>query len=137
MSPKRIVLDTGVLVSRVLKPNSLAGLAVTTAEQDGLVLVSNELIEELLEVLSRPKFRQYVDAADARALVRALVGAAEIVAVTVRVQACRDPKDDKILELAQSGEADLIVTGDLDLLVLDPFAGIPILTPRRFIDESG
>jgi putative PIN family toxin of toxin-antitoxin system len=136
MFPKRIVLDTGVLVSRILKPNSVAGLAVTTAIEHGVVLVSVELIEEALDVLSRPKFRPYVDPEEARAFVQGLAGIAEIVPVTVRVQACRDPKDDKILELAQSGEADFIVTGDMDLLVLDPFAGIPILTPRRFVDES-
>jgi predicted nucleic acid-binding protein len=48
------------------------------------------------------------------------------------VTACRDPKGDKFLELAVNGRADLIVSGDADLLVLDTFRGIPIITPAAF-----
>jgi predicted nucleic acid-binding protein len=47
--------------------------------------------------------------------------------------ACRDPTDDKFLELAVSGNADLILSGDKDLLTLHPFRGIPIVTPAAFV----
>nr|WP_294518875.1 putative toxin-antitoxin system toxin component, PIN family [uncultured Rhodopila sp.] len=47
--------------------------------------------------------------------------------------ACRDPTDDKFLELAVNGRTDLILTGDADLLVLNPFRGIPILAPAIFV----
>ncbi len=57
---------------------------------------------------------------------------AETVAITERIRAGRDPTDDKSLELAVNGHADVLVTGDLDLLVLHPFRGIPIVTPRVF-----
>lgn len=56
--------------------------------------------------------------------------------VTASVRACRDPDDDHLLALALSGEADVIISGDADLLVLDPFRGIPILTPRRLIEQD-
>jgi uncharacterized protein len=56
-----------------------------------------------------------------------------LIAITERIAACRDPKDDKFLELAVNGRADLIVTGDADLLALDPFRGIPIVTPAAFV----
>jgi predicted nucleic acid-binding protein len=46
---------------------------------------------------------------------------------------CRDPKDDKFLEAALTSQADCLVTGDADLLVLDPFEGIPILRPAEFL----
>ena len=51
----------------------------------------------------------------------------------MRVFACRDPKDDKFLEVAISGQADVIVSGDEDLLTMNPFPGIPIITPRAFL----
>ena len=53
--------------------------------------------------------------------------------ITERIVACRDPTDDKFLELAVSGNADLILSGDKDLLTLHPFRGIPIVTPAAFV----
>lgn len=58
---------------------------------------------------------------------------AELVGITERIAVCRDPTDDKFLELAINGAADVIVSGDADLLVLHPFRGIPILSPAGFI----
>ena len=85
----------------------------------------------MIEVLQRPYFvprllPTYLDD------VRRIFAKAELVTIKERIVACRDPTDDKFLELAVSGYADLIVTGDLDLLVLDPFRGIPIITPVVF-----
>jgi predicted nucleic acid-binding protein len=61
------------------------------------------------------------------------MAAAELVTITERIAAaCRDPTDDKFLELAVNGRADLIVSGDADLLALDPFRGIPIITPTAY-----
>ena len=61
-----------------------------------------------------------------------LMAAAELVTITERIAACRDPTDDKFLELAVNGHADLIVSGDSDLLALNPFRDIPIVTPAMF-----
>lgn len=61
------------------------------------------------------------------------MAAAELVSITERIGACRDPKDDKFLELAVNGHADLIVSGDTDLLTLNPFRGIQIVTPATFV----
>jgi len=69
-----------------------------------------------------------------RSLVLAgLLAAAELVPIAERIAACRDPRDDKFLEPAVSGHADLIVTGDRDLLTLNPFRQIPIVTPAIFV----
>ena len=62
---------------------------------------------------------------------------AELVEITETVAACRDPKDDQILELAISGNADCIVTGDDDLLTMNPFRGIAIIAPADFLRVSG
>jgi predicted nucleic acid-binding protein len=61
---------------------------------------------------------------------------AELVTITARIAACRDPTDDKFLELAVNGHADLIVSGDADLLALNPFRGIPIVTPATFLVQE-
>jgi len=63
------------------------------------------------------------------------MAAAEVVRITEQIAACRDPTDDKFLELAINGAADLIVTGDADLLDLNPFRGIPIVTPAMFMQN--
>jgi putative PIN family toxin of toxin-antitoxin system len=83
-------------------------------------------------VLSRPKFDRWVPLADRQRFVQLLGGVARRVPITHRVQACRDPRDDKFLQLALNGEAEAIVTGDRDLLVLDPFHGVRILRPVDF-----
>ncbi len=80
-----------------------------------------------LAPLIRPRFRNWL---------HELMAAAELVEIAGRIAACRDPKDDKFLELAVSGQPDMIVTGDADLLALDPFRDIPIITPAAFLRRS-
>ena len=70
---------------------------------------------------------------DTQAWLKTLMAAAELVTITERVAACRDPTDDKFLELAINSRADLIVSGDGDLLALGPFCQIPIVTPGVFV----
>ena len=81
----------------------------------------------------RGLFLRYVDEEDIRNFLAALTREAEWVEVDVRISACRDPKDDKFLEVAVSGRATHIVTGDSDLLALNPFRGIEFLPPHRFL----
>ncbi len=65
-----------------------------------------------------------------------LLRLAPIVEIVQRIQACRDPADDKFLEVAVNGRADIIVTGDGDLLDLHPFRGIAILTPAAYMQRT-
>ena len=58
---------------------------------------------------------------------------AELVPITYRIRAGRDPKDDKFIELAVNGSASFTITGDKDLLALDPFRDIAIITPAGFL----
>jgi putative PIN family toxin of toxin-antitoxin system len=61
---------------------------------------------------------------------------AEIIEISETITVCRDPKDDKLLELTVCGNAGFLVTGDKDLLVLNPFRGVEILTPREFLEKA-
>ncbi len=130
----RVVIDTGVFVSRLLRPNSIPGQAVALARQKATLLISQDTMAELLEVLTRPKFAPYIDAGDLADIIQALGGIAEFIQVSVKVSACRDPDDDKLLALAAAGAANFIITGDDDLLVLNPFGSVSIITPRQFVD---
>lgn len=133
MPERRWVLDTNALISRLLLPTGVAARAVDHALARGVVLVSEETMNELAEVISRPKFDRYLSVAERVQFLRLFGGVARMVNITHRVAACRDPKDDKFLHVALNGEAEAIVTGDQDLLVLHPFHGISILSPADFI----
>ena len=128
----RVVVDTNVLISAALKENSLPALAVYLVERRGLLLKSAATEQELLQVMARPRLAPLI-APRFREWISSLLAAAELVPINERVTACRDPKDDKFLELAVNGQADMIVSGDSDLLALNPFQDIPIVPPAIFI----
>lgn len=128
----RIVVDTNVLVSAALKDQSLPALVVHVIEQRGTLLKSTATEHQLFEVLARPYFVSLIAPA-AHAWMKKLLAGAEAVTITEQVMACRDSTDDKFLELAINGPAELIVSGDTDLLALNPFRGIPIVTPAIFM----
>ena len=140
MSEIRTVIDTGVAVSAVLLPRSVPRRAFDVAAERGKLLVSEVVIAELDDVLRRPKFNKYVPEEKRLEFLAALVQKAEQVVISENVTACRDPKDDKFLELAVSGKASHILSGDGDLLALHPFRGTAIVSPQAFLTsllESG
>ena len=130
----RYVFDTNVLVSALLLPTSKPRQALDLALRRGTILLSFAVLAELYEVLGRKQFARYVDEDDVRKFVAALTRQTQWVEVDVEVAACRDSRDDKFLELAVSGHATHIVTGDSDLLVLNPFQGIEFLSPSSFLE---
>jgi putative PIN family toxin of toxin-antitoxin system len=130
---ERIVADSNALVSRLLLPSSVPGRAVRKAVDNGVLLVSDATMNELADVLARPKFDRYISLEDRQQFLRLLGRLAEFVPIVYPVRACRDPKDDKFLEVALNGKADLILTGDADLLALHPWPGILILSPAAYL----
>ncbi len=132
---KRIVVDNNALISRLLFPASVPGLAVRRAVDTAQLLVSEPVLNELADVLSRTKFDPYVSVADRQQFLRLLGSVAEMVPITYTIRACRDPNHDIFLELAVNGRADIVVTGDKDLLALNPFRSIPIITPAHYLEE--
>jgi len=135
MKAERVVVDTNVLISALLQPSGrTAEILTAIREAGGALLFSDDTFEVLASRLMRPKFDRYVDHELRQRFIADLAGVAEWVAITGSVRACRDPDDDKVLETAINGEADSIVTGDADLLALDPFAGMRILRPQEFLN---
>jgi putative PIN family toxin of toxin-antitoxin system len=102
---------------------------VSTAQ----LVASEATLRELIQQLLAPKFDRYVTRARREELLARLAPLVEIVEVVQQVRACRDPKDDRFLEAAVNGRADVIITGDKDLLEFDPFRGIAILAPAAYL----
>lgn len=127
----RIVVDTNILVSAALKDKSLPCIALRRAAQQGVLLKSLATERQALEVLARSYIAPLIPSATLNWII-SLLASAELVDIAETIAVCRDPTDDKFLELAVSGHADFIVSGDADLLVLNPFRGIAILSPAIF-----
>ena len=131
----RVVVDTNIFVSAALKQRSLPNLALYQASQRCVLLKSVVTDAQFFEVIARSYIAPLI-IANARDWLMQLMAAAELVPITERVTMCRDPTDDKFLEVAVNGRADLILTGDKDLLVLNPFRDIPIVTPATFVQGA-
>jgi putative PIN family toxin of toxin-antitoxin system len=127
----RVVVDTNVFVSAAFKTSSWPGAVVRWVDESGGLLKSGATEQELFMVLRRPRIAQRANPFFVEQLHRIFL-AATLVVITERISACRDTKDNKFLELAANGRADVIVSGDADLLALDPFRGIPIMSPAVF-----
>ena len=137
MSGRRFVFDTNTIISAFLFENGKPGRALDLAEEQGRLFLSSETAQELSETLEYERFDDYVDQETRRELLLALLEEAELAEVTEQIQKSRDPDDDKFLELAVEIEAECIVSGDKDLLVLESIRSIPVLTADEFLQRAG
>ena len=96
---------------------------------------SHETLVELSEVLSKKKFDKYISIEERRSFLQLFIQTIQKVEIIRTVRECRDPKDDKFLELALNGKADFLVTGDEDLLSIGNFQGTVIITASDFLDH--
>jgi len=126
----RVVLDTNVLVSSLLTNDGAAAGVFDQCILSHDLLVSQATFAELIDVLTRPKFIDRLDKQSRINLINYYRNHAIIISISTSIADCRDKKDNKFLELAIDGKADLIVSGDEDLLVLHPWRNIRILSPN-------
>ena len=117
----RFVFDTNTIVSALLLPDSNPRQALDRAQDRGKILISMPALLELNEVIARKKFDKYLSEEKRKEFLAALVKQAEFLEVNEKITDSRDAKDNKFLELAVSGQADCIISGDGDLLVLHTF----------------
>jgi uncharacterized protein len=133
MTRERVVIDANVLISGLFSTTSTPALAVEKAVTRAQLIATTETLRELIEKLHSPKFDRYVQRERRDALLERVASLVEIIDVLQSIRASRDPKDDKFLDAAVNGRADVIVTGDRDLLDLSPFRGIAILMPTAYL----
>ena len=129
----RVVVDTNVWISPLLIADSVSAKAVDKALSQADVMVSDATIEELSDVLSREKFDRYVSVNDREHYLRRLLQVTSLVSVISEVTDCRDPSDNRFLALALDSESDVIVSGDADVLSLNPWRGIQVVSPAEFL----
>jgi uncharacterized protein len=132
-SDKYLVVDTSVLISALLKPHSVPAQALEVARTHFKIAVSTETLTELTKVLSRDYLARYRTVDERETFLVLYSELAEIIAITEHVTDCRDPKDNKFLDLALAANARILVSSDSDLLVLHPYRNIDIVTPSMFL----
>lgn len=127
----RVVIDTNIWISFLIG-KSLIGLTDAIITNRVLILFSDKLFKELSEVLTRPKFKKYFSASTIETLIAILHEKVELIDITEHFNNCRDKKDNFLLDLVVSGRANYLVTGDADLLILNPFHNIEIISYKMF-----
>jgi len=131
----RVVVDTNTFVSAAIFDRSVPRQVINRVKSLGIILTSTQVSEELYSVFSREKFDKYLSRIERAQFLLSVLNEVESVKTTTHISDCRDPRDNKFLELAVDGNAQYIITGDNDLLHLSPYRGIHILTPSDFLKE--
>ncbi len=131
----RLVVDTNVLISWLIGKR-LRELDVLLMEELFQLCLSTRALAEIAEVTRRPKLRKYFTQARAEESIERLGRVAKVLKREPKViPICRDAKDDFLLALAKAAKADLLVTGDDDLLVLKKYGRTRIVTPAEFLKD--
>ena len=131
-----IVFDVSTLIGVAIRHDSTPARALRHALRTDQVAVSEPVLVELLDVLHRPRLARFVDPNLRTALLSQVLELGIRFTPTMQVTDCRDPKDDKYLELALAAAASTIVSSDDDLHVLDPWRGVRILKPAAYLAEA-
>ncbi len=131
----RVVIDTNLWISFLLTRNFTKFDRLMLSDRTTL-LISQELLEEIVEVAERPKFRKYFDLSELTDLLGNLKLKADLIQINSQVNICRDDKDNFLLSLAVDGAATHVLTGDKDLLVLHPFGEVQILTIADYLSDK-
>jgi len=134
MTVERAVIDTSILISAALSPLGKPAEVVDRLVKTGTLIFSPLTFDELVSRLSRPKFDRYIETSERQQYLEKLAAVAHWVEIAGTLKACRDANDDMFLETALAGSAEVIITGDQDLLVMDPFGEIRIVTAAVALD---
>ena len=130
-----VIFDNNVLVSAVILKESLPRKAWNIASKNDQIISSKAILAELHQTILRHKFDKYISLELRLEFIFEVEASSKILPVSNNLNICRDPKDNKYLELALSGCADCIITGDNDLLVLHPFEHISIVSPQDYLSK--
>ena len=129
----RVILDTNWYVSATLSRKSRRVLYQLLTDERLSILVTGRLEAEFWEVISREKFRKIISPNQVKRFMSLVLPRLEFVDSTSVAIGSRDPKDNYLLALSRDGEADYLVSGDLDLLILGHFEKTTILKMADFL----
>jgi len=132
---QRIILDTNLWISFLISKN-YSQLDEIIFERKCTLIFSEELLNEFLEVIKRPKLRRFFSQEDTENLIETIEEYAEFIVVTSKTEVCRDEKDNFLLSLSKDSDANFLITGDKDLLVLEKFEQTNIVTIAQFLETK-
>ena len=133
-NPLRLIIDTNLWISFIIS-KSLYKIDFLILSGNATLLFSDDLVVEIEEVIAKPKLRKYFPVDALSEMLMAFESYIELVTVTSTVDVCRDPKDNFLLALAKDGSADYLLTGDLDLLVVQQYEKTEITTITKFLNK--
>lgn len=128
-----VVIDASVLVSAALVRGSIPERAIRLARAVDTICISDAVVEEYRSVLARPKFAAAIAPDRREEVAELLLADGRRYRPRRRVRDCRDEKDNRYLELAQACGAAFLITGDADLLSLDPWRAVRIVRPAEYV----
>ena len=131
----RIIIDTNLWISFLITKD-FTKLDEIIFSRHGILVFSQELLDEFLAVARRPKFRRFFSASDIEEILETIDEYADFVKVQTKIEVCRDPKDNFLLSLSVDGNADFLLTGDKDLLDLTKFGETTIVTISDFLQDK-
>jgi putative PIN family toxin of toxin-antitoxin system len=131
----RIILDTNLWISFLISKD-FSKLDEIIFSKKSILIFSQELLEEFLEVVKRPKFRRYFAQTDIEELLETIDEYGEFIVVKSKIEICRDAKDNFLLSLAVDGKADFLLTGDQDLLIIEKIGKTNIKTISSFFKDE-
>lgn len=135
MEKYKVVVDTNIFVSAFLGSKNAKPIVRDIFTGQYSLIMSHEQLKEVKTVLQRPKFSKYIHPHELDEFISLLSLKVVVPSNYGRINDCRDEKDNMILEAAVYGNADFIITGDEDLLILNPYRWIKILSPIAFIKQ--
>lgn len=130
----RIILDTNIWISFLIT-NSMKGIDNLIFNDKAVLLFSDELMTEFIDVTSREKLKPYFTKEDIASLIDLIEEYGEIIKVKSKVDVCRDKEDNFLLSLAKDGKSDYLITGDKDLLVIESFGKTKIISMTDFLEK--
>ena len=139
MKVKSVVIDTNVLISSALSTNGIPSQILRYFILNNKIVFSDETFEEFYSRLWRPKFDRYISREKRKSILLDFSNIAEWVEMSGALELCRDPDDNKFLEVAIKANAAMLVSGDRDLTDMNSIENIPIYTPAQcfeLIDSS-
>ena len=131
----RIIIDTNLWISFLITKD-FTKLDEIIFSKESILVFSDELLDEFIEVAKRPKFRRFFSQLDIEEMLETINEYADFVKVQTKVEICRDLKDNFLLSLSIDGNADFLLTGDKDLLDLTKFGEAQIITISEFLQRK-
>ena len=135
MKNKKIILDTNLWISFLIS-KKFSQIDELIEKRRIILIFSNELLEEFIDVVSRPKFKKYFSKKDVEKILEYFDQFGELVKVKSDFKICRDEKDNFLLNLSVDSKADYLITGDKDLLILEKIGNTKILIFSEFIERT-